>query len=76
MKLKAGDKIRVHGWVMLHGLNSGDYRVLTVGHFYQDTTYSFVKLHGTHVKSVHFTSAVDVWIRPAESLDENRIEVL
>jgi hypothetical protein len=75
-RLKAGDRIRVHGWVMLRGLKDGEYLVKSVGNRYGYPTYSFVKPRGKHVVAVHFAATVDAWVRPAGHADLNRIEVL
>jgi hypothetical protein len=75
-KLQAGSRIRVHGWVMMKGLDAGEYLVKSVGQHYGNLTYAFVKPRGKRVVAVHFATDVDAWIRPESHPDQNRIEVL
>jgi hypothetical protein len=75
-KLKAGDRIRVHGWVMLKDIHDGEYVVKSADQFYGNPTYSFVKLKGKRVVAVHFAASVDPWIKPGNHPDLNRIEIV
>jgi hypothetical protein len=74
-RLKMGDHIRVHGWVMLAGLDAGDYRVTRVSDYHGRPAYSFAKPRGKKTVARHYAASVDCWINPGH-LHQNRIEVL
>lgn len=73
VELKAGDRIRVVGWIMLRGLEEGDYRVASIGRYHGQPTYSFTKPRGKRIVAVHFCTSVDGWINPR---NQNRIDIL
>lgn len=74
-RLRAGSLIRVHGFVMLKGLEDGvTYRVWTVGVYGGSPVYAFRRLRGKRTIATHFARSVDGWIR--ETADLNYIEVL
>lgn len=70
-RLNPGDCIRVHGWVMLAGLDAGDYRVASVSDYHGKPAYSFTKPRGHKTVVRHYAANVDPG--PPTS---NRIEVL
>lgn len=75
MKLKIGDKILVHGWVMLHRLEDGQtYKVHSTPNLNGNPTYQFTKPKGKKIVTRHFANHVDLWIGNSSNL--NRIEVL
>jgi hypothetical protein len=74
MTLQVGSRIRIHGFVMMEKLDSGDYKVLRVGTFMNQPTYTFAKARGKKPLVTHFAHTVDGWINDREDL--NRIEVL
>ena len=76
MKLKINDKILVHGFVMLTGLEDGQkYRVQSMPPFCGIETYQFTKAKGKKFSSCrHAATDVDMWIN--DTLDLNRIEIL
>jgi hypothetical protein len=72
MKLKVGDKILIHGFVMLKGLEDGQkYRVQSTPPYYNNPTYQFTK--GKKVVCRHDAYSIDAWIT-ADNL--NRIEII
>jgi hypothetical protein len=77
-KLKVGDIILVHGFVMMKGLKDGKkYRVQSMPKlkmFYDAETYQFTKAFGTKFVCRHLAESVDCWIGQPENL--NRIEIL
>ena len=72
-KLQVGSVIRVVGWVMLEGLEEGEYKVAGVENHYGSACYRFTRKRGKRVVAVHFASTVDGWIRPENG---NRIEIV
>ena len=75
-KLRAGDLIRVDGYVMLAKLEAGTYRVSRVGEVYKSPTYFFTLPKGKKVIVGHFADAVDAWIRQEGDPDLNKIVVV
>jgi len=73
-KLKPGDTIQVHGWVMLNKMDEGKYRIVKISHHYDIPTYVYAKLKGKKTWS-HYVSNVDPWIQDNNS-NLNRIEIL
>lgn len=67
-KLNIGDKIRIQGFVMLKGLDSGTkWKVIKT----DDISYTFQKVGSS--KKVRFTkSQIELWIKPSSS-DNNQI---
>lgn len=63
-------QIRVHGFVMLHGVKPGRYRVRDLG----DGTCVFYRPRGHKRLVRHDTGGVNLWIR--ERKDANRIEIV
>jgi hypothetical protein len=74
-KLKVGDVVTVHGWIMLDKLDAGRYRIAAITEFAGSPTYSFTKPRGTKRIVRHFCHNVDAWIRPLHHPDGNKIEV-
>lgn len=63
MKLKIGDVILVHGWVMLKKLEDGQlYRVQSTPDHFGFATYQFTKPKGKKVVIRHYAHDVDAWI--------------
>lgn len=76
MKLKTNDIIRVHGFVMLQGLEDGRrYRVKAITPYYGIATYSFARPKGRKTIVRHLASSVDVWISDENNRDLNKITV-
>jgi hypothetical protein len=76
MKLKTNDIIRVHGFVMLEGLDDGCcYRVKAITPYYGNPTYSFAKPKGRKTIVRHFASSVDLWVSEENDPDLNNITV-
>lgn len=74
MKLKVGDVILVHGFVMLKGLEDGQkYRVQSTPDYFGQPTYRFTKPKGKKFICRHYTSNVDMMM---DERNLNRIEVL
>jgi hypothetical protein len=69
MKLQLNDKIQVHGWVMLKGVE-GELKVSKI----DDISYSFTKPKGTKVVCRHYINSVDLWVNDSEN--NNRIEII
>jgi hypothetical protein len=72
-KLKEGDIIEVHGWVMLKGLTAGKWKVKEVKLYGGTMAYYFTKLRGKKVLGFYWHQ-IDGCIRDTEDL--NRIEIL
>ena len=70
--MKKGTHIRVHGFVMLKGLDAGDYVVCEV----DDISYSFRKPKGKKVVCRHYKNSVEGPIKCFERGDSNGIEIL
>jgi len=76
MKLKTNDIIRVHGYVMLEGLEDGcRYRVKSITPYYGNPAYSFARPKGSKTVVRHLASSVDLWITDANDPDLNKITV-
>lgn len=60
--LKPGDKIRVHGWVMLKGLDAGDWKVVRI----TDDGYFFTKLRGKKEIGFYFHQINGCLAKPDE----------
>ena len=76
MKLKISDIIRVHGFVMLAGLEDGcRYRVKSITPYYGMPTYTFSRPKGRKAVVRHTVSSVDLWISDANDPDLNKIIV-
>ena len=74
MKLKIGDVILVHGFVMLKGLEDGQkYRVQSTPNHYGNPTYQFTKPKGKKFICRHDASNVDMMM---DERNLNRIEVI
>ena len=74
MKLKINDIIRVHGFVMLAGLEDGcRYRVKSITPYYGIATYTFAKAKGRKAVIRHTVTSVDLWITDANDPDLNKI---
>jgi hypothetical protein len=74
--LAVGDKIRVHGFVMLQWIDPGDYRVVNIGNHYGSPTVTVVRKRGS-VRRTHYLGGVEAWMRPGnQTNDLNWIEKL
>ena len=62
--LKVGDKIRVHGWLMLRGFGEGDWKVSRI----TDDGYYFVKLHGKKEIGFYFRQ-IDSWLESKSDIN-------
>jgi hypothetical protein len=70
--MKSGQVIRVHGFVMLKGLEQGLYKVLS-----QDAiSYTFAKNRGTKAICRHYKTSVDAKLVCFNRGDLNGIEIL
>jgi hypothetical protein len=70
--MKSGTVIKVHGWVMLKGLEEGMYRIIS-----QDNiSYTFAKPKGTKAICRHYKSSVDGKLECFNRGDLNGIEVI
>ena len=72
LKLKEGDTIMVHGWVMLKKLESGKWKVKKVEMRGTDAIYYFVRPRGKKVIAF-YSRQIDGCIR--DNGDLNRIEI-
>lgn len=70
--LNTDTRIRVHGFVMLKGLDEGDYRVSKV----DDISYWFTKPRGKKVVCRHYKSSVESSINCYSKGSLNGIEIL
>lgn len=75
-KLKTGDLIQVHGWIMLKGVEARKYEIVLTE--YNDRAsykfYSPRRTKGPRRALAHFyCSDVDLWVKDT---DLNRIEIL
>jgi hypothetical protein len=68
MKLKLNDKVHVHGWVMLKGMEG----ILKVSKI-DDISYWFTKPNGKKILCRHYINSVDLWVK---NVDNNRIELV
>lgn len=69
MKLQLNNKIKVHGFVMLKGVE-GELKVSKI----DEISYWFTKPKGTKVVCRHLISDIDMMIKNSD--DNNRIELL
>lgn len=75
MKLKVGDIIQVHGYVMLAKLEGENrYRVAKISEYGGAPTYAFSLPRGNKIIVRHYASSVDARISNRE--DENRITIV
>jgi len=76
VKLKTNDIIRVHGFVMLEGLEDDHrYRVKAITPHYGNATYSFARPKGRKTVVRHLASSVDLWVSDESDPDLNKITV-
>lgn len=74
MRLVKGTIIRVHGFVMLKGLDDGgEYKVQSTPTYHGNPTYQFTRRRGKKVACRHLASNVDAMI---SENNLNRIEVV
>lgn len=74
MRLKVGDIIEVHGWVMLKGLvDGGKYKVTRIEKTQDDSIYFFSKARGNKEIIGHYAYNIDMMIN---SNNGNRIEII
>ena len=73
MKLKVGDIIDVHGYVMLDKLDEGSYRVKSISSYYHRQCYDFTKPRGKKVIVRHLVDNVDLSIKDKNNPDLNKI---
>ena len=75
-KLKAGDRVRVHGFIMLKGLDAGNYRVAyQYNHVTYGPVYSFARPRGRRILCSFPACKIDPWLNKGVS-EFNYIEVL
>jgi hypothetical protein len=70
--METGTVIKVHGWVMLKGLDSGMYKVISQ----DDYSYTFAKPKGTKAICRHYKSDVAGKLKCFDRGDLNGIEVM
>ena len=68
-QLNQGDKIEVHGDVLLRGMEPGIYWIDFVTHVSGVPVYGFRRFRGRHVCSQQLANSIDQWIG-------NRISIL
>lgn len=75
-KLREGSVIKVFGWVMLEGIESGkQYKIDSVFQHNGNDAYRFIKYpRGKKVFVAHRARDVDLWI--GNPRDSNRIEIV
>lgn len=74
MKLQKGDKIIVHGYVMLSELEDGkSYKIIKVSRQAYKDVYHFAKARGTKEVVAHYAHNVDMLINPKNN---NHIEII
>jgi hypothetical protein len=71
-KLKIGNVIRVIGWIMLKGLDDGQYKIVDLKYHFGHICYCFARKCGKKIIAIHFAADVDILI---QSNNYNRIEV-
>lgn len=70
--MKIGQLIKVHGWVMLKGLDQGLYKVLSQ----DEISYTFSKPKGSKAICRHYKSSIDGKVVCFNRGDENGIELI
>lgn len=70
--MKSGQTIRVHGWIMLKGLDEGIYKIISQ----DDFSYTFAKHKGKKAICRHYKDSVDSKVICFERGDINGIEIL
>jgi hypothetical protein len=70
--MKSGQTIRVHGWIMLKGLDEGIYKIISQ----DDYSYTFAKHKGNKAICRHYKSSVDAKVICFERGDLNGIEII
>jgi hypothetical protein len=70
--MKSGQVIRVHGWIMLKGLEQGLYKIISQ----DDFSYTFAKHRGSKAICRHYKSSVDGSVTCFERGDLNGIEII
>jgi hypothetical protein len=70
--LKSGAIILVHGWVMLKGLDSDFYKVISQ----DDYSYTFAKKNGKKPVCRHYKSDIEGKIACHQRGDNNGIEII
>ena len=72
-RLLEGSKFKVHGFIMLAGLNDGQtYTIKNIEVWYGIDVYRITNKHNTIV--VHPVEYVDTWLRHSDTTDLNWIE--
>jgi myosin heavy subunit len=75
LKLKVGDIIEVHGFVMLKGLDGGNkYKVAKISEKNRRHVYWFSKARGKKIVIGHYTSDVDMLVH--DNSDYNFIRIM
>lgn len=76
-KLKVGDVLEVHGWVMLEKLEDGGfYKVQKIRKRHGKTVYYFCKPKGFKTVVGHYAHSVDSSIRDEGHGDLNKITLI
>ena len=73
LKLKEGDIIVVHGWVMLNKLDEGSYRVAKISNQHGQQIYDFSRPNGKKIIIRHYADNVDPWVKDQSNPDINKI---
>lgn len=74
-KLKENDLVDVVGWVMLQKLEQGQYRILKISETNCQLVYSFSRPRGKKCLVRHYVKSIDLWVKPPNSPDLNKIVV-
>jgi hypothetical protein len=69
--LKLGAKIKVHGFIMLKGLQQGNYIVTEI----DNISYTFKKANGKKLCR-HYKNSIEGAIKCFERCDNNGIEII
>lgn len=72
-KLKEGDVINVHGFVMLQKLEQGQYRIARISERFKQKVYEFAKPKGKKIIVRHYANSVDGWIKTQDDENINKI---
>lgn len=75
MKIRDKAVVEVHGFVMLHGVEEGKYRI-EAGTYYGSPSYRFFRSKGKKILAHHYASSVDPWIKDKNNEDLNKIVIL
>lgn len=70
--MKSGTIIRIHGWIMLKGLENGIYKITSQDNF----SYTFSKAKGSKAICRHYKTSVDSKVECFNRGDLNGIEII